>query len=89
MRTASARVAHGNEDNLGRVYIVTLDLQRCGWGSGNHRGECSALGPCYYPRCEQARRACGDWSLETEQVGPRGPPARSHDFGLRHEAVLQ
>lgn len=47
-----------------------MHLQRWDQGSGNHKGECNALGPHYYPRYEEARRGHRDQKLETEQAGP-------------------
>ena len=74
---------------MGRFYQAILVFTKVWLESGQPQGECSALGPCYHPGCEEARRAHGDWELETEQAGPSGPSDRSGDFRLRDEAVLQ
>lgn len=64
MRTVSTRVAHGNEDNLGRVSTGVIALERCGQGEPQGRVQCpGALLP---PHCEEARRG-----HEEEEAGDR------------------
>lgn len=80
MRTMPTRVAQGNEDYLGRVSSGVIALERCGQGSGNHRGECNALLP---PRCEEARRG------HEEEAGDRAGWTKRQGLLLRDEAVPQ
>lgn len=87
MKTALARVVSGNRDNLGRVHlgIIVFTEVRSGFWEPQGNVQCpGAMLPAQVWRGKE--RAW--WPEARQQPRPWGLPFRSHDLGLRDEAVL-